>query len=449
MSASTKSQPLLVRLAAALRADDRAIFQYLDWLQERFTAREPAILAFLPEAQRFARLNAEAQQLLIDYPDPAKRPALFGLPFGVKDIFRVAGFETHAGSQLPATTLAGDEAISVTRLRQAGALIQGKTVTTEFAYFAPGPTTNPHHPGHTPGGSSSGSAAAVAAGLTALALGTQTIGSINRPAAFCGVVGYKPTFGRIPTGGVIPLSPSLDHVGYFTPDAASAAWVAPVLVDYWSAAQATPVPIRLAIPTGPYLDSAGPEALRQLEADSRRLLDAGHSVIEIPALPDFEAIVQRHNLILAAEAARVHQSWYADNREKYHPKTADLIQRGSAISSEALQAALPGRAVLRMALEVLMDEHAVDAWITPAAPGPAPQGLDSTGDPVMNLPWTQCGMPTMTLPSGRASTGLPLGLQIIARAGWDEQLLAWASEFESLFQYESLHGLGEFLEANP
>ncbi|MCJ7555886.1 MAG: amidase, partial [Gammaproteobacteria bacterium] len=105
MSASTKSQPLLVRLAAALRADDRAIFQYLDWLQERFTAREPAILAFLPEAQRFARLNAEAQQLLIDYPDPAKRPALFGLPFGVKDIFRVAGFETHAGSQLPATTL--------------------------------------------------------------------------------------------------------------------------------------------------------------------------------------------------------------------------------------------------------------------------------------------------------------------------------------------------------
>lgn len=446
MSPLAETPSLLADLTTSLRSDDIAIYRYLDWLEERFEARQASLRAFLPEPDRFERLKAEASQLISQYPDPENRPTLFGLPIGVKDIFHAPGFETHAGSQLPAQVLTGNEASSVGRLRQAGALIQGKTVTTEFAYFAPGPTTNPYHPEHTPGGSSSGSAAAVAAGLSPLALGTQTIGSINRPAAFCGVVGFKPSYGRISTAGVIPLSPSLDHIGYFTPDVLSAAWVAPILIDDWSAADATEKPLRLAIPTGPYLDSADPVGKHQFETITTHLRAAGFTVIEVPALLDFDVIVERHNLILAAEASRVHQSWYATYSEDYHSKTGDLILRGNAISNEALEAALPGREALRATLEALMDERAVDAWITPSAPGPAPKGLDSTGDPVMNLPWTHSGMPTVTLPSGKSSAGLPLGLQIIARAGRDEQLLTWASQLDGHLEYESMHGLDAFLE---
>ena len=446
MNASAKPPSLLANLTTNLRGDDVAIYRYLDWLEERFDAREPSLHAFLPETGRFERLKAEAGQVISQYPDPEKRPLLFGLPIGVKDIFHAKGFETHAGSQLPAQALTGTEANSVGRLHQAGALIQGKTVTTEFAYFAPGPTTNPHHAEHTPGGSSSGSAAAVAAGLSPLALGTQTIGSINRPAAFCGVVGFKPSYGRVSTAGVIPLSPSLDHIGYFTPDVLGTAWVAPILVDDWSTAGTKEKSLRYAIPTGPYLDSADPEARHQFEKDITLLRAAGFTITEIPALLDFDVIVERHNLILAAEASRVHQSWYATYTEDYHPKTRDLIHRGNAISQEDLDAALPGQAALRSTLEELMDEQGVDAWITPSAPGTAPEGLDSTGDPVMNLPWTHAGMPTVTLPSGKSSAGLPFGLQIIARFGRDEPLLTWASQLESHLEYESMHDLDAFLE---
>jgi Asp-tRNA(Asn)/Glu-tRNA(Gln) amidotransferase A subunit family amidase len=245
-------------LTAQLRTKESAIQAYLEWLQARFESIEPELLAFLPEVNRFERLHADAEQLTDQYPNPKQRPLVFGLPLGVKDIFHVSGFKTQAGSKLPPKVLGGDQASCVGALRAAGGLILGKTVTTEFAYFAPGPTRNPHHPMHTPGGSSSGSAAAVAAGLAPLALGTQTIGSINRPAAFCGTVGYKPTYARISAQGVIPLSPSLDHIGYFTPDAASAAWIAPLLVDNWDKADLEHKNLRLAIPTGPYMDNAEP-----------------------------------------------------------------------------------------------------------------------------------------------------------------------------------------------
>jgi Asp-tRNA(Asn)/Glu-tRNA(Gln) amidotransferase A subunit family amidase len=447
MNSVSPPQALLVKLASYLRVDDAAIPDYLEWLQARFGHLEPGLQAFLPEPDRFNRLQEEADELVKQYPDPSQRPKCFGLPFGVKDIFHVQGFETHAGSQLPPQVLAGDQAVSVSRLRQSGALVLGKTVTTEFAYFAPGPTTNPHHPGHTPGGSSSGSAAAVAAGLAPLALGTQTIGSINRPASFCGVVGYKPTYARIPARGVIPLSPSLDHVGFFTPDAASAAWIASVLVDDWDDAEPTVNPLRLGIPNGPYLEHAGSMAMSQFETDQACLRDAGHDLVEIPAMPDFEDIVARHNLILAAEASRVHQSWYAGFTESYHPKTAELIRLGETISGVPLQKALLGRMQLRSTLEALMDTHKIDVWITPSAPGPAPEGLESTGDPVMNLPWTHSGLPTVTLPSGQSPQGLPLGLQVIGRADQDERLLAWAGQLEGLFSYEGRNDLRAFLDA--
>ncbi|MBL8055948.1 MAG: Asp-tRNA(Asn)/Glu-tRNA(Gln) amidotransferase GatCAB subunit A, partial [Anaerolineales bacterium] len=199
----------LPELAAALRSGALPLDAYLAALEARFTEREPAVLAFMPEPGRWDRLRQAARALLARYPDPQTRPPLFGVAVGVKDIFHVDGLPTTGGSQLPPDVLRGPQAESVTRLLAAGALILGKTVSTEFAYFGPGPTRNPHNPAHTPGGSSSGSAAAVAAGLAPLALGTQTIGSLIRPASFCGVVAFKPSYERVSRAGVIPVSAAL------------------------------------------------------------------------------------------------------------------------------------------------------------------------------------------------------------------------------------------------
>lgn len=418
-------------LAALLRSGEVPLTDYLAELAERFTAVEPHIQAFVPEDGRFDRLNHEAQNLLAAYPDPATRPLLFGLPVGVKDIFHAAGFTTRAGCQLPANLLQGAEAASVRRLRAAGALIVGKTITTEFAYFAPGPTRNPHNPDHTPGGSSSGSAAAVSAGLCALALGTQTIGSITRPAAFCGVVGYKPSYERISRAGVIPLSPACDHVGYFAPDVVGAALAASVLVDGWRETAVTRPP-RLAIPEGPYLERASPEGLAYFRTTCAQIEAAGFSVKSIAAMPDFADIYTHHNQIVAAEAAQVHADWFASYAHLYHAKSAELIRRGQAVSTAQLDAARAGQQQLRRTLQRLMAAQEIDVWLSPAALGAAPVGLESTGDPVMNLPWTHAGLPTITLPTGINANGLPFGLQLAG--GWqaDEQLIAWAAQLERI-----------------
>ncbi len=399
--------------------------------EAQFKAENERIQAFLPEEGRFERLRHEAAELEKNFPVPGQRPALYGLTVGVKDIFHAGGFLTRAGSKLPVEEMAGPEADSVTRLKEAGALIVGKTVTTEFAYFGPGPTRNPHDPAHTPGGSSSGSAAAVAAGMCGLALGTQTIGSILRPASFCGVVGFKPSFGRISTAGVIPLSPSLDHVGFFSPNVSSAIEVAKVLCYNWQPIEQGERPV-LGVPAGPYLQRASKEGLAHFEASEARLQAAGFKVRRVEAMADFEEIAAQHQALMAAEAETVHRAWFARYRERYHPKTAALIERGRQVTPEQVKAYRAGREKLRRELLGLMAQHSLSAWIAPAATGPAPVGLESTGDPIMNLPWTYAGLPAISVPSGYASNGLPIGLQIVA--GWqeDERLLAWAREIKGL-----------------
>jgi Asp-tRNA(Asn)/Glu-tRNA(Gln) amidotransferase A subunit family amidase len=327
--------------------------------------------------------------------------------------------------------LQGSEAPSVTALRQAGALILGKTVTTEFAYFAPGPTRNPHNPAHTPGGSSSGSAAAVGAGLAPLTFGTQTIGSVNRPAAFCGSVGYKPTYNRIDKSGVLPLSISLDHVGIFTNDVAGIELAAGLLCQHWQLVVTEKKPV-LGIPEGLYLQRASEEGRKHFRLVCRRLHDAGFIVKSVEALPDFDKIYERHNLIVAAEAARFHADWFAEHSEKYHPKTAELIQRGQKVTDSQLNKAVAGRAALREKLTQLMDKNGLDLWLSPPAPGAAPVGLGSTGDPVMNLPWTHAGLPTLTLPAGKNKAGLPLGLQLTGRWFGDEAMLSFACQIEPI-----------------
>ena len=425
------ASPASTELLAELRSGRRPLDVYLREIEGRFARLEPRVRAFLPEEGRFERLQEEARQLGYDHLVPEDRPPLFGLLFGVKDVFRAEGFETTGGSRLPPEDLAGPETEVVTRLKRLGALVAGKTVSTEFAYFAPGPTHNPRAHGHTPGGSSSGSAAAVAAGLCPLALGTQTIGSVSRPAAFCGVVGYKPTYGTVSAEGLIPLAPSLDHVGWFTPDVALAAAVATAVRRPLGA---TPAEERkrpvLAVPTGPYLDRADEVARLHLEETRQRLEAAGYEIREVAALADIEEIEQRHTLIVAAEAARVHADWYARHASLYETRTRDLIEQGREITDGVLGAALIGRARLRRKLTALMNDHGIDLWLSPAAKGAAPAGLDFTGDPVMNRPWTHAGLPTLALPAGSDEAGLPLGIQLAGRWDRDEALLAWGRGIE-------------------
>jgi Asp-tRNA(Asn)/Glu-tRNA(Gln) amidotransferase A subunit family amidase len=421
----------LPRLASGLRRNEPPATHYVDELLHRVGQVEPHIQALLAEDGRGERVRREARAVHAQHPSPGDRPPLFCVPIGVKDIFRVDGLPTRAGSRLPAEIFAGEEAEAVRRLRRAGGLVLGKTVTTEFAYFAPGPTRNPRNPAHTPGGSSSGSAAAVAAGLCPLSLGSQTIGSIIRPASFCGIVGFKPTFRRIPVDGVIPLAPSLDHVGLFTLDVVGASLAAEVLCDGWKEHPVSSSPV-LGIPAGPYLDRAGDQALRGFHQAVERLAVAGLDIRTVEALADFDDVAARHQTILSAEAARVHAGWFERFADLYHERTAHLVSEGWKVSEEDLGHALDGQAVLRRELQAAMEASGIDLWLAPSTVGGAPPGLDSTGDPVMNLPWTQAGFPALTMPCGRDETGLPLGLQLVARFYDDERLLAWAEVIERI-----------------
>ena len=420
--------PLAV-LAGGLRSGRIELARHVHDLCDRIETVEPHVQALLPEPDRHRRLLAAVEKLLARYPDPNMRPPLFGVPIGIKDIFHVTGFSTRAGSALPTAELTGAEGEAVRSLMAAGALILGKTVTTEFAYFEPGPTRNPHHPGHTPGGSSSGSAAAVAAGLAPLALGTQTVGSVIRPAAFCGIVGFKPTYDRIPTSGLLYFAPSADHVGLFTQDVAGMALAAAVLCRDWRPARPDNRPM-LGIPDGPYLTQASEEAQAAYAAQIERLAAAGYDLVRVPLFSDIAHINDRHRRLIAHEFAQQHARLFALYEPLYRGRTAALLREGQTVPAAEAAAIRDAGAGRRREVEQTMQAHGIDLWLCPAAVGPAPAGLDSTGDPVMNLPWTHLGLPALSLPAGRAANGLPLGLQVVGAWMADETLLAWASGIE-------------------
>jgi len=430
-------QTRLANLAPELQSGQRALTDHLAARLAHLAATEPQLEALLPETDRRARLLAEAESLAGRYPDPVDRPALYGVLVGVKDIFAVDGYPTQAGSKLPADLFAGPEAASVQMLREAGALILGKTVTTEFAYFAPGPTRNPHNPAHTPGGSSSGSAAAVAAGFCELALGTQTIGSVIRPAAFCGIAGFKPSYKRIDPTGLVFVSPSFDHVGLFSQDVAGIRLASAVLCRDWQIEQVetepTDLPV-LGVPGDAYLQQAEAEGLAEFEAQLIHLEQAGYIIRKLSVFPDIETINFYHRRLMAAEMAEVHAAWFEQHRARYRPQTVELIEQGQTVSREEVTMAHRRQTDLRERLDRLMAEAGIDLWISPAAPGPAPKGISATGNPTMNLPWTNAGLPTLTVPAGRAANGLPLGLQIAGRFMQDETVLAWGEALEEVLR---------------
>ncbi len=411
-----------------LRRGRMGVSEYFDAIRSRVNIAEPKVESLVPEENRWNRVEAAISELETQGTDPPIRPPLYGIPVGVKDIFHVDGLPTRAGSGVPPETLAGEESTAVRSLREAGGIVLGKTVTAEFAYFDPGPTRNPHDPTHTPGGSSSGSAAAVAAGLCPFALGTQTIGSVTRPAAFCGVIGVKPSFGRIPTDGVIPCTPSVDQVGFFTQDIAGTFIGAALLCKDWR-----PLPSRcdcpiLGIPEGPYLQQANDLGINAFEKHVSWLKRAGYKIKRIDAFENIDEINARHERLVAAEFALTHQEWYENHPEGYADTSVELLRKGREVSTDDVTAARRGCSRLRAALHNKMHDTGVDLWISPSAPGPAPKGIGTTGDPIMNLPWTHAGVPTISLPTGTTDDGLPLGLQCAASFGNDENLLMWAQQ---------------------
>jgi Asp-tRNA(Asn)/Glu-tRNA(Gln) amidotransferase A subunit family amidase len=413
-------------LAAKLISGELPLRTYVKSALQHIDSLEPSIQALLPEPDRGERLLHEADDLLATYPSPASRPPLFGILIGIKDLFNVDGLPTQAGSKLPSEAFQGKEAEVVTILKKAGALILGKTVSTEFAYFSPGPTHNPLNLNHTPGGSSSGSAAAVAAGYCPLALGTQTIASIIRPASYCGVYGFKPSWGRISLAGVFPFSQAADHVGFFARSIEDLTFLTYSLYPNYQS-PATPPEPRLGGVHGAYLAQTTEQVRKNYSLCLNLLRNKGIDVHEYDLFSDIEEINAVHRKLIAAEFALNHQHFYAKYSHLYSEHSKELYEQGQTVSPSELSALHIWQQNFRHKLNQNMQDLGIDLWITPATTTTAPLGLDSTGSPLMSLPWTNAGFPSLTIPSGFTENGLPYGLQVIA--GWqsDEYLLSAAN----------------------
>lgn len=345
----------------------------------------------------------------------------------VKDIFDTADAPTECGTPIHAGRRPAFDAAAVAAIRAAGGVVMGKSVTTECAYAHPGPTTNPHDAACTPGGSSSGSAALVAAGATPLAIGTQTAGSVIRPAAFCGVVGFKPSFGLISRRGVMPCSESVDTVGAFARDVADA-WL---LIEAMTGARR---PRALSDPArAPRIgfcrtsewDAAAPESRDAVEVAARRLEQAGAVVTDV-ALPAAAGDLQRlHKDIMAHEASRALAPERRAAPEKLSPALTALLEEGDALSPSGHGARLAAADAARRAVEPLFET--VDLLLTPSAPGEAPPTLATTGDAVFNRVWTLLHGPAIHLPTGAGQRGLPVGVQLVGPRGGDIALSAFAA----------------------
>jgi Asp-tRNA(Asn)/Glu-tRNA(Gln) amidotransferase A subunit family amidase len=400
------------------------------------------IAAAEPEVQAFAFLDpehAQAQARALDEMRKHGRPLgpLHGLPIGVKDIIDTADMPTENGTVLHAGRRPRADATVVSRLRAAGAVILGKTVTTELAVYAPNKTRNPHHPEHTPGGSSSGSAAAIAAHMVPLALGTQTNGSVIRPAAYCGVFGFKPSHGLISRAGILRQSPPLDTVGVMANSLLDLALLAEVLMGYdpKDPALRPSAHVRLLEvateppPVVPDLGFVRSPVWDQAEDETRAAFDElvaalGERVAAVDLPPAFDQAVSLHGTIMEADLARSFAPEYQRGRDRLSARLCQMIERGQRCLAVDYNRAVDAIPWLVQALEPIFAQY--DALLTPATTGAAPHGLDSTGSPVFCTIWTLCGMPAVTLPLLQAGNGLPLGVQLVGQKGDDARLLRTA-----------------------
>ncbi len=385
---------------------------------------EPRVEALVDWDQAQARRNLES----------AGSGPLQGWPIGIKDIIDLQGQPTGCNAPFIPFPPAAATAHVVQRLIDLGAFVFSKTVTTTFAFFDPGPTRNPWNLKHTPGGSSSGSAAAVACGMVRLALGSQTVGSVNRPASFCGVVGFKPTYGRLPIAGVFPFAPSVDTLGYFTRSVSDAQQAFAGLVGPPQSASAAS--LRLGVAESLYVDPAEEEMLHALRKVAQRLEASGLDVSSVDLPPSCQEAWGHHWSLVANEAALSHQKLFSDHGEAYPSKLKELILKGQTISPSQVESFHSHRGNLQAELDAFLNPF--DVLLTPSAPGVAPAGIGTTGDPRFNLLWTYTGFPTLTLPADLSKAGLPLGIQLVGRPQRDHQLLAAGRAIEEILAFRPL-----------
>jgi Asp-tRNA(Asn)/Glu-tRNA(Gln) amidotransferase A subunit family amidase len=416
----------LCAAVARLRAGELTAEDYTAALLARTESLEKTIHAFVwldrGHALGAARA-ADAQRSA-----GRKLGRLHGVPIGVKDIFATAGIPTGMGSPAFADFVPEKSAAMVVRAEAEGAFTFGKTVTAELAYFTPGPTRNPWNPAHTPGGSSMGSAAAVAAGMLPLAFGTQTNGSVIRPAAFCGCVGFKPGEGTLAMAGIQPFSPTLDQPGLFARSVEDMALAFAALREGPEVLRAeawplTPLarPARLLAVRSPVWSQAEPAARQSFDEMLARLRAAGAEVTEAELPAAFEGAHAAHRTIMSFEAARTLGELQSQQRAKLSAVLNRFLDEGHAIDAAAHAEALAQRQTLQAAFGPFL--AGFDAIVTPSTRGEAPATLEHTGDPVFCTIWTLLGVPALTLPVGFGPQGLPLGLQIVGTLQDDARLL--------------------------
>jgi aspartyl-tRNA(Asn)/glutamyl-tRNA(Gln) amidotransferase subunit A len=436
----------LCKAADEIRLGRLAPVDLLEECLDRVDRLEAQVRAWVLVDKEGAR--AEASRLTAEQRQGRWRGPLHGIPVGIKDIFDVFDWPTAAGSKLWARSLARRDATVVERLRQAGAILVGKTVTTAYASFDPSPTRNPWRLDRTPGGSSSGSAAAVACGMCLAALASQTGGSITRPASFCGVASCKPTWGRVSVDGVMPLAPSLDHVGAMGASIRDVALVLQTMAGADPrdpACAAKPVPDLQQRLQGPLraprlgrlrglFDSLADAAVRQsLDQVTNTLRSAGAAVEEIALPAGFSEVISRHRTVMAVEAAAYHESRLRRHPQDYPPNIRQLLEEGSMCPAPEYARSKEHQRRLTQEMQGCFDGF--DALLTPATTQAAPD-CQTTGDPAFNSPWSYTGLPTASLPAVWSADGLPLAIQLVGRP-WDEaELLAAATWCEDVLRFE-------------
>ena len=433
--------------AEAIRRGEVSSVDLAESLLERLQRLEPSLQAWVT-VDREEVLGA-ARERDSELTSGGAIGPLHGVPVGLKDIYYTAGVRTAAGSRIYSDFVPTYDATSVARLKEAGAIILGKAVTTEFANADPSPARNPWNQAHTPGGSSSGSAVAVASRTCPATLGSQTGGSTCRPASYNGVVGLKPTYGRISRYGVIPVSWSLDTVGIIVRTVEDAAIMLGAMAghdpndpssstepvpDYRAALDGLAGPPRIGLVRQHFLERCDEETKKHTEEAAGRLAGAGAIVEEVSLPPSFASCYAAHRTVMNVECAAFHEQYFRDRADDYGPNLRAVIEAGILIPGVRYVQAQRMRRRFREEMTALANR--VDALLTPTTPAPAPRDLNTTGDPQFQSPWTSSGLPTVTIPSGLSESGLPLGIQLAGPSFGEAPLLAVARWCESVLGVE-------------
>ena len=434
--------------ARQIRSRDLSPVELVESLLSRYDSLEPQLKAWVYlDREEVLSVARQREKDLEQIPLSRSGPNggfLHGVPVGLKDIYYTAGIPTTACSKLYADFVPEYDATTVTMLKQAGAIMLGKTVTTEFACMDPPPTLNPWNPAHTPGGSSSGSAVAVAAGMCPVALGSQTVGSVLRPASYNGVVGFKPTFGRVSRYGVVPISWSLDTVGWMARTVEDIALLLQVMAgpdpedptasrlpteDYMADLASPPAP-RIGLVRGYFYENADQETRQHTDQVVERLSRAGAEVQEVTLPDSIDTAMRDQQVLMAVEGATFHQAMYETRAEEYQPKIREMIGRGLGTDGVTYSRALEHR--LQFTADMKLAVGQVDVLLTPSTPTASLPDLTNTGNTMFQGPWTSCGLPAITIPSGLAASGLPLGIQLAASPFAEAKLLSAAQWCEQV-----------------